>query len=153
MTKDEMWSVFDGGDAETALVKLAVSFPGFGLRDLKGVLGALASAGDSYYTAPDPASVAPGFRAGCIRSRRQDALRTIFFIMFETGAWDRILAQPDFLPFVRGVAAACWEKAEAGMYRSGSQLDLCEAFDEMRDRLAEKLRAMPEGAACAGGAA
>lgn len=146
MTKDEMYSVFDGRDPETALMKLAVSFPGFGLRDLEGVLRELASGEDRYRPGRPP-----GSRLSVFRSCGMDALRTIFFIMFNTGLWDgEILFQPGFLQFVRGTKAELAARCRAAGYRDRWASDLYEAFAEMEDKLVEKIRSTPEGASCPG---
>ena len=158
MTKDEIYSVFDGGDPEIALMKLAVSFPEFGLRDLEGVLKTLASSKDEY--APDlsrrsPRPVASNsylpFPVLSARSRGMDAFRTIFFIMFRTDVWDgEILTRPGFLDFVRSVKDALARRDRAAKYRDRWTSDLYEVIAEMEDRLAEKIKAMPEGTSCAG---
>ena len=158
MTKDEIYSVFDGGDPEIALMKLAVSFPEFGLRDLEGVIKTLASSKDEY--APDPTrrNTRPMalnshllFPDTPVRSRSMDAFRTIFFIMFRTDVWDgEILMRPGFLDFVRSVKDKLACKDRAAKYRDRWTSDLYEALAEMEDRLAEKIKAMPEGIACAG---
>ena len=139
MTKEEIYSVFDGGDAETALMKLAVSFPRFGRRDLEGVLRKLAASKDEY--SPRFIDKLP------ICSRGREAFRTIFFIMFKTSAWDAgILFQPDFLPFVRGM-----KDLMAKRLGSRSCLpDFYEEFAEMEDRLVAKIENTPEGALCLG---
>ena len=48
MTLDDIYSVFNGGNPETVLMKLAVSFPCFGRHDLEDVLRKLASSKDRY---------------------------------------------------------------------------------------------------------
>lgn len=139
MTKEEIYSVFDGGDPEPALMKLAVSFPRFGRRDLEQVLLELLGSGADY--ARPSLAVFP-------RSRRDDAFRTIFFIMFKTDAWDAgILAQPGFLDFVGGLKR---KAAMAGRQIGRSDIDVYEAFAEMEDLLVEKIRRRPEGTACSG---
>lgn len=158
MTKDEIYSVFDGGDPEIALMKLAVSFPEFGLRDLEGAIKTLASSGDEY--APDPSRRGPRpmasnshllFPDPPARSRGMDAFRTIFFIMFRTDAWDgEILTRPGFLDFVRSVKDELARRDRAAKYHDRWTSELYEALAEMEDRLAEKIKAMPEGTACAG---
>jgi hypothetical protein len=152
VTKDEIYSVFDGGDPETALMKLAVSFPGFGLRDLEGVLRTLAwSKGDYAFSGPAAPSGVTFSSAGLVRDRARDALRTVFFVMFRTGAWDgEILFQPDFLPFVREVKEGLARMCRASGWRDGRTSDMYEAFAEMEDRLVEKIRLRPEGLACLG---
>ena len=147
MTKEEIYSVFDGGDAETALIKLAVSFPRFGRRDLEQVLLELFRSGVDY-ARPSLSRPAPArFQIAFPRSRRDDAFRTIFFIMFRTSAWDAdILTQPGFLDFVGGLKR---KAAMAGrQIGRSSDIDVYEAFAEMEDLLAEKIRRRPEGAAC-----
>ena len=139
MTKEEIYSVFDGGDPETALMKLAVSFPRFGRRDLEGVLRKLAMSRDEY------SSRSSGVLSIC--SRGMDAFRTIFFIMFKTSAWDaEILFQPDFLPFVRGMKDLMARR----LHRRSRLPDFYEEFAEMEDRLVAKIENMPEGASCLG---
>lgn len=146
MTKEEIYSVFDGGDPEPALMKLAVSFPRFGRRDLEQVLLELLGSGVDHarpsLSRPGPAR----FPAVFPRSHRDDAFRTIFFIMFKTDAWDAgILTQPGFLDFVGGLKR---KAAMAGRQIGRSDIDVYEAFAEMEDLLAEKIRRRPEGAAC-----
>ena len=154
MTKEEIYSVFDGGDAETALMKLAVSFPGFGRRDLEGVLRTLASSKDEYTRSSFPGTARPPpsggltfFNIPAIFSRGREAFRTIFFIMFRTSAWDaEILFQPDFLPFVRGMKDLMTKR----LHRRSRLPDFYEEFAEMEDRLVEKIENTPEGASCPG---
>ena len=74
MTKEEIYSVFDGGDPETAIMKLAVSFPRFGRRDLEDVLRELASSRDRY-------------ELEWLSKNKFKAFKTIFFIMFNTSLW------------------------------------------------------------------
>lgn len=142
MTKDEIYSVFDGGDPETALMKLAVSFPRFSCRDLEDVLRALAASEDEYSLR---------FSGNLsIYSRSMYAFRTIFFIMFKTTAWDdEIVFQPDFLPFVRNMKENA-RMAYADTRGSRWKGDIYEAFAEMEDRLVEKIRNAPEGTTCLG---
>ena len=155
MTKDEIYSVFDGGDPETALMKIAVSFPRFGRRDLEDVLRILTSSKDEY-TRPlfHIKHVAGGIaysRTPTIFSRGGEALKTIFFIMFRTAAWDgEILFQPDFLPFVHDMKTKLAARDKAAGYRDRWTSDLYEAFVEMEDRLVEKIRSKSEGMACLG---
>ena len=155
MTKDEIYSVFDGGDPETALIKIAVSFPCFGRRDLEDVLRILTLSKDEY-TRPlfHIKRVASGItysRMPTILSRGGEALKTIFFIMFRTTAWDgEILFQPDFLSFVRDTKTKLAARDKAAGYRDRWTSDLYEAFAEMEDRLVEKVRSEPEGMTCPG---
>lgn len=155
MTLDDIYSVFDGGDPEMALMKLAVSFPRFGRRDLEDVLRVLALSKDEY-TRPlfHIKHVAGGItysRTPTILSRGREALKTIFFIMFRTTAWDgEILFQPDFLPFVHDMKTKLAARDKAAGYRDRWTSDLYEAFAEMEDRLVEKIRNRPEGVACPG---
>lgn len=157
MTKKEIYSVFDGGDAETALMKLAVSFPRFGRRDLEEVLTTLAAEEPEIEfefglrsLSPGALGLPPGASAYALPkavNRTADAFRTIFFIMFRTGAWDAdILFQPDFMPFVRNMK----DGAARAVYFDRRASDLYETFAEMEERLAEKIRTAPEGALCAG---
>ena len=161
MTKKEIYSVFDGGDAETALMKLAVSFPRFGRRDLEEVLTTLAAEEPEVEfefglrrLSPGALSLPPGTSAYALPTvvnRTADAFRTIFFIMFRTGAWDAdILFQPDFMPFVRRVKAGLADAMRRGGHFGRLVSDLYETFAEMEERLAEKIRTAPEGALCAG---
>ena len=146
MTKEEKYSVFDGGDPETALMKLAVSFPRFGRRDLEDILRKLAFSKDRHELEWPPKN-----RFKAFRSYGMNALRTIFFICFNTGLWDvEILFQPDFLPFVHGMRTKLAARAKASGYRDRWTSDLCEVFAEMEDRLVEKIRSRPEGTACPG---
>ena len=155
MTLDDIYSVFDGGDPETALMKLAVSFPRFGRCDLEDVLRILASSKDEY-TRPlfHIKHIAGGItysRTPTILSRGMEAFKTIFSIMFNTGLWDvEILFQPDFLPFVHGMRTKLAARAKATRYRDRWTSDLYEVFAEMEDRLVEKIRSIPEGTACPG---
>lgn len=138
MTKEEIYSVFDGGDPETAVMKLAVSFPRFGRRDLEDVLRELASSKDRY-------------ELEWLSKNKFKAFKTIFFIMFNTSLWDiEILFQPDFLPFVHGMKAKLAECAKAAGYRDHWTSDLYEVFAEMEDRIVGKIRSRPEGTACPG---
>ena len=146
MTKEEIYSVFDGGDPEMALMKLAVSFPRFGRRDLEDVLRKLAFSKDRYELEWPSKNKFKAFR-----SYGMNSLRTIFFIMFNTGLWDmEILFQPDFLAFVHGMKTKLAECDKAARYRDRWTSDLYEAFAEMEDRLVEKIRSRPEGTACPG---
>ena len=138
MTKEEIYSVFDGGDPETAIMKLAVSFPRFGRRDLEDVLRELASSKDRY-------------ELEWLSKNKFKAFKTIFFIMFNTSLWDiEILFQPDFLPFVRGMRTKLAARAKASGYCDRWTSDLYEVFAEMEDRLVGKIRSRPEGTACPG---
>ena len=138
MTKEEIYSVFDGGDPETAIMKLAVSFPRFGRRDLEDVLRELASSKDRY-------------ELEWLSKNKFKAFKTIFFIMFNTSLWDiEILFQPDFLPFVHGMKTKLAARDKAAGYRDRWTSDLYEVFAEMEDRLVEKIRSRPEGTACPG---
>ena len=138
MTLDDIYSVFDGGDPETVLMKLAVSFPCFGRRDLEDVLRKLASSKDRY-------------ELEWLSKNKFKAFKTIFFIMFNTGLWDvEILFQPDFLPFVHGMRTKLAARAKAFGYRDRWTSDLYEVFAEMEDCLVEKIRSIPEGTACPG---
>ena len=146
MTLDDIYSVFDGGDPETVLMKLAVSFPCFGRRDLEDVLRKLASSKDRYEMEWPSKNKFKTFR-----SYGMEAFRTIFFICFNTSVWDvEILFQPDFLPFVHGMRTKLAERAKAARYRDRWTSDLYEVFAEMEDRLVEKIRSIPEGTACPG---
>lgn len=146
MTLDDIYSVFDGGDPETAFMKLAVSFPHFGRRDLEDALRKLASSKDRHELEWPPKS-----RSKAFRSYGMEALKTIFFIMFNTGLWDgEILFQPDFLPFVHGMKTKLAARDKAAGYRDRWTSDLYEAFAEMEDRLVEKIRSKSEGMACLG---
>lgn len=146
MTLDDIYSVFDGGDPETALMKLAVSFPHFGRRDLEDALRKLASSKDRREL-----EWLSKNRFKAFRSRGMDALKTIFFIMFNTGLWDgEILFQPDFLPFVHGMKTKLAARDKAAGYRDRWTSDLYEAFAEMEDRLVEKIRSKSDGMACLG---
>lgn len=76
--------------------------------------------------------------------------RTLFRLMFETDRWDAdILFQPGFLDFVVLMKDMCAEDM-AGSRIAG---ELYEIFAEMEDRLAEKIRAKPEGTLCLGSTA
>ena len=146
MTLDDIYSVFDGGDPETVLMKLAVSFPCFGRRDLEDVLRKLASSKDRYELEWPSKNKFKTFR-----SYGMEAFRTIFFISFNTSLWDvEILFQPDFLPFVHGMRTKLAVRAKASGYRDRWTSDLYEVFAEMEDRLVEKIRSIPEGTACPG---
>ena len=138
MTLDDIYSVFDGGDPETVLMKLAVSFPCFGRRDLEDVLRKLASSKDRY-------------DLEWLSKNKFKAFKTIFFIMFNTSLWDiEILFQPDFLPFVHNMRTKLAARAKASGYRDYWTSDLYEVFAEMEDRLVRKIRSIPEGTACPG---
>lgn len=142
MTLDDIYSVFDGGDPETALMKLAVSFPHFGRRDLEDALRKLASSKDKREL-----EWLSKNRFKAFRSRGMDAFRTIFFIMFKTSAWDaEILFQPDFLLFVRDMKDLMAKR----LHRRSRLPDFYEEFAEMEDRLVAKIENMPEGASCLG---
>ena len=138
MNEDEIYSVFDG-DPEIALMKLAVSRPDFGRRDLESALRTLASA-PSRYLHPAPFSVAFGGGKTPYESSKQTAFRTIFFIMFTCSHWDDMLFHPDFLPFVRGMKKEYACKNKAAGYRDRSVDDVYETFAEMEDRLVRKIR-------------
>ena len=152
MTKDEIYSVFDGGDPEIALMKLAVSFPAFGRCELEDVLRVIAASEDEYgKNLLSSRQIGKSFAVPSFSSRGKDALRTIFFIMFNTGLWDgEILFQPGFLPFVHGMKTKLAARDKAAGYRDRWTSDLYEAFAELEDRLVEKIRNKSEGMACLG---
>ena len=156
MTDDQLLSVFDGGDPEPALLKLAAVCPSFGKNDLLLALRQLRDMpdrGDSLREAMKlfqgaslgswgAFSVALGTGFGDIFSSKKDnAFRTIFRVMFETAAWDdEILFQPGFFDEVVTIRDALRRATGNTGYHDRRKLDMYEVFAEMADKLADKIR-------------
>jgi len=157
MKLDDIYSVFGGEDPESALLRLAVECPSFGKNDLLLVLRQLCDELDYMYlfthTMQNAFYGMQGIMANMAGSttdfvnlffaKEQSALRTIFKIMFETSAWDdEILFQPGFLDEITSIRDACRRGAKesaAGLYDM-HKLEMYKTFDEMVDRLADKIR-------------